>query len=87
MLARCQAMRWRRIGVRPRWDQVRRTGRISELPDSSKKTSQADSTRALFAPRPLVRYPVLDGFLVAFFGLALGPLHPPAQPIAQQSPD
>jgi hypothetical protein len=73
--------------VRPRWDHVRRTGAISETPDSSKKTSQADFARAPFAPRPLVLDPVLDGLLVAFFGLALGPLHRPAQPIAQQSPD
>ena len=43
-----QAMRWRRIGVWPRWDQVRRTGGISEMPDSSKKTIQADSARAPF---------------------------------------
>jgi hypothetical protein len=87
MLARFQAMRWPRIGVRPRWDHVRRTGGISETPDSSKKTSQADFARAPFDPRPLVLDPVLDGLLVAFFGLALGALHRPAQPIAQQSPD
>jgi hypothetical protein len=43
-----QARRWRRIGVWPRWDQVRRTGGISETADSSKKTSQADSAAALF---------------------------------------
>ena len=48
MEARFQAMRWRRIGVWPRWDQVRRTGGISEMPDSSKKTSQADSAAAPF---------------------------------------
>ena len=30
--------------------------------------------------------PVLDGFLVAFFGLALGALHAPAQPMSQQPP-
>jgi hypothetical protein len=48
MEARFQAMRWRRIGVRPRTDQVRRTGGISEMPDSSKKTSQADAARAPF---------------------------------------
>jgi hypothetical protein len=46
--ARFQATRWRRIGVWPRGDQLRRTGGISEMPDSSKKTSQADSARALF---------------------------------------
>jgi hypothetical protein len=38
--------RWRRMGVRPRGDQVRRTGGISETADSSKKTSQAVSARA-----------------------------------------
>ena len=43
MEARFQAIRWRRIGVRPRGDQVRRTGGINEMPDSSKKTSQADA--------------------------------------------
>jgi hypothetical protein len=48
MEARFQAIRWRRIGVWPRTDQVRRTGGISEMPDSSKKTSQADFVRALF---------------------------------------
>ena len=37
-----------RIGVEPRWDQLRRTGGISEMPDSSKKTSQADSAAAPF---------------------------------------
>jgi hypothetical protein len=79
-------MRWRSTGVRPRGDQVRRTGGISEMPDSSKKTSQADSARAPFDPRPFVRHPVLDGLLVAFFGLPLGPLHRPAQPTAQQPP-
>ena len=31
--------------MRPRIDQVRRTGGISEMPDSSKKTIQADSAR------------------------------------------
>jgi hypothetical protein len=31
-------MRWRRIGVVPRGDQVRRTDGISEMADSSKKT-------------------------------------------------
>jgi hypothetical protein len=48
MEARFQAMRWRRIGVLPCRDQVRRTGGISEMPDSSKTTIQADSARALF---------------------------------------
>jgi hypothetical protein len=42
-----QPNRWRRIGVWPRGDQVRRTGGISETADSSKKTIQADSARAL----------------------------------------
>jgi hypothetical protein len=46
MEARFHAIRWRRTGVRPRIDQVRRTGGISELPDSSKTTSQADAARA-----------------------------------------
>jgi hypothetical protein len=46
MEARFRAIRWRRIGVEPRRDQVRRTGGISEMPDSSKKTSQADPARA-----------------------------------------
>jgi hypothetical protein len=36
------------VGVRPRGDQVRRTGGISEMPGSSKKTSQAGLARALF---------------------------------------
>jgi hypothetical protein len=43
--------RWRRIGVWPRGDQVRRTGGISETADSSKKTKktiQADSAAAPF---------------------------------------
>jgi hypothetical protein len=40
--------RWRRMGVRPRGDQVRRTGGISEMADSSKKMSQADSAAAPF---------------------------------------
>jgi hypothetical protein len=48
MEARFQAIRWRRFGVVPRGDQVLRTGGISEMPDSSKKTIQADSARALF---------------------------------------
>jgi hypothetical protein len=48
MEARFQAIGWRRTGVRPRTDQVRRTGGISEMPDSSKKTIQADFARALF---------------------------------------
>jgi hypothetical protein len=48
MEARFQAIRCRKTGVVPRGDQVRRTGGISELPDSSKKTSQADFARALF---------------------------------------
>ena len=73
-------MRWRRIGVVPRGDQVRRTGGISEMPDSSKKTIQADSACAPFDPRPLVLDPVLDRLLVTFFGLPLGPLDGPAQP-------
>jgi hypothetical protein len=51
---------------------VRRTGGISETPDSSKKTSQAEFARAPFDPRPLMRHPVLDRVLVAFLGLALG---------------
>jgi hypothetical protein len=40
----------------------------------------------LFDPRPLVLYPVLDRFLLALVGLALGALHGPAQPLAQQPP-
>ena len=48
MEARFQAIRWRKTGVLPRGDQVRRTGGISEMPDSSKKTIQADSARAPF---------------------------------------
>jgi hypothetical protein len=48
MEARFHATRWRRTGVVPRRDRVRRTGGISETPDSSKKTSQADSARAPF---------------------------------------
>jgi hypothetical protein len=48
MEARFQAIRWRNTGVWPRTDQVRRTGGISEMPDSSKKTSQADFAAALF---------------------------------------
>ena len=48
MEARFQAIRCRRTGVGPRTDQVRRTGGISEMPDSSKKTIQADAARALF---------------------------------------
>jgi hypothetical protein len=55
---------------------VRRTDGISETPDSS-KTSQAEFARAAFDPRPLLRHPVLDRFLVAFLGLALGALHAP----------
>jgi hypothetical protein len=31
-------------------------------------------------------HPVLDGLLVAFLGLPLGPLHAPAQPVAEQPP-
>ena len=48
MEARFHATRWRRIGVVPRGDQLRRTGGISEMPDSSTKTIQADFARALF---------------------------------------
>ena len=48
MEARFQAIGWRRIGVWPRGDQVRRTGGISETADSSKKTIQADSAAAPF---------------------------------------
>jgi hypothetical protein len=72
--------------VRPRTDQVRRTGGIREMPDSSKKTSQADSPRALFDAWPLMGHPVLDRLLVAFLSLPLGPLHAPTQPPAQQPP-
>ena len=43
-------------------------------------------THYLCNPRPLVRHPVLDRFLVAFFGLALRPLHAPAQPLVEQPP-
>jgi hypothetical protein len=46
MEARFQVTRWRSSGVVPRGDQVRRTGGISEMPDSSKKTSQAEFARA-----------------------------------------
>jgi hypothetical protein len=87
MEARFQAIRWRKTGVVPRGDQVRRTGGISEMPDSSKKTIQADSARApFFDPRPLVSHPVLDRLLVAFLGLPRRALHAPAQPPAQQPP-
>jgi hypothetical protein len=48
MEARFQAIGWRKTGVWPRTDQVRRTGGISETADSSKKTSQADAARAPF---------------------------------------
>jgi hypothetical protein len=37
--------------VEPRWDQLRRTGGISEMPDSSKKTSQADAAAAPYLCR------------------------------------
>jgi hypothetical protein len=58
--------RCRRIGVRPRGDQMRRTGGISETADSSKKTSQAESAAALAEPsgrRPArrVRWPAARG--------------------------
>jgi len=86
MEARFQWQRWRRIGVRPRGDQLRRAGGISEMPDSSKKTSQAPCLAAPFDPGPLVGHPLLDGLLVAFFGLALRALHAPTQPLAQQPP-
>jgi hypothetical protein len=43
-----QPTRCRSTGLRPRGDQVRRTGGISETADSSKKTSQADSATAPF---------------------------------------
>jgi hypothetical protein len=48
MEARFQAIGCRKTGVWPRTDQVLRTGGISELPDSSKTTSQADSAAAPF---------------------------------------
>jgi hypothetical protein len=79
--------RWRRIGVWPRGDQVRRTGGISETADSSKKTIQAVSAAApFFDPRPLVLHPVLDGLLVALAGPPLGPLQRPAEALAQDHP-
>jgi hypothetical protein len=56
------------------------------MPDSSKKTSQADAARAPFDPWPFMRDPVLDGLLVAFLGLACRALHAPAQPLSQQPP-
>jgi hypothetical protein len=43
-----QPNRCRSTGVRPRGDQVRRTGGISETADSSKKTIQAVSAAAPF---------------------------------------
>jgi hypothetical protein len=73
--------------VRPRGDQVRRTGGISETADSSKKTSQADSASAPFDPRPLLLHPAGDGLLVAFAGPPLGALQGPAEAMAQDHPD
>jgi hypothetical protein len=49
------------------------------------KTSQPNSARAHLSPWPL-GHPVLDGFLVALVGLALGPLHPPAQSVTLHPP-
>jgi hypothetical protein len=46
--ARFQLQRCRRVGVIPRGDQVRRVTGSSEMPDSSKKTSQADFACAPF---------------------------------------
>ena len=40
----------------------------------------------LVAPRPLMGHPMLDRFLVALLGLALGSLRTPAQPLTQQPP-
>jgi hypothetical protein len=82
-----QPKRCRRIGVRPRGDQVRRIGGISETADSSKKTSQAVSAAAPFDPRPLLLNPAGNRFLVAFAGPPLGALQGPAETMAQDRPD
>jgi hypothetical protein len=79
--------RWRRTGVRPRRDQVRRTGGISETADSSKKTIQAVSAAAPFDPRPLLLDPAGDRLLVALAGPPLGPLQAPTKAPAQDQPD
>jgi hypothetical protein len=56
------------------------------MPDSSKKTSQADLRTPLFDPWPLVGHPARDRLLVTLAGLAFGPLQAPAQPPNQQPP-
>jgi hypothetical protein len=68
--------------VRPRTDEVLRTGGINEMPTRRRRGSRPILRGPFFDPRPLMGHPVLDGLLVAFLGLALGALHAPAQPLA-----
>ncbi len=53
------------IGVCPFGAQVRRTGGVSEMPDSSWKTSHALRRRAFFYPGPAGGDPLVDGVVVA----------------------
>src|SRR6266508_26485 len=74
-------LRWRcrRIGVRPRGAQVRRTGGVNPIPLSSRNTSHAPRRRALLAdPEPVLLDPAGDRLLVALGGSALGSLQGPA---------
>jgi hypothetical protein len=64
---------------------VRRTGGISETPDSSRKQIQAPRLSAPFDPGPLLGAPAGDLGLVPLTGAAGGPLRAPAEP-AQQPP-
>src|SRR6266508_636155 len=81
--------RWRcrRIGVRPRGAQVRRTGGVKLTPLSSRNTSHAPRRRAFLPdPGPVLLDPAGDGGLVALQGAALGPLHGPAHRL-EEAPD
>ena len=53
-------------GVFPLGAQVPRSGGVSEMPDSSWKTSHALRRRAFFYLRPAGGDPLIDGLVVAF---------------------
>jgi hypothetical protein len=67
------------MGVCPRGARVRRTGGLSETPDSSRKQTQPPA-----APPPLIRghswAPAGDLGLIALDGAAGGLLHAPIEP-------
>src|SRR2546427_6011565 len=74
------------VGVAPAGAHVRRSTGIIMKPVSSRQIRWAPSCRSFFYPRPVVMNPLAHAPIVAFLGVALGPLRTEATR-PEQAPD